>query len=76
MKIRIPAERKPSRVGFEIYKDLIVKEMGRSSLLLAHLWDQIYIQSGKPKLENYKSFRYPFTPDYVPPDYMIQAEQK
>lgn len=74
MKIKTAAERKSSKEGFNVYKEIILQQMGRSSLLLAHLWDQIYIQSQQPDLSFYKSYRYPFTPDFIAPDYMIKTE--
>lgn len=64
-----PAERKPYEVGYKAFNSLIITEMARSSLLLAAFWDEIYEAIGKPNLAEYKSYKYPFTPDYIPPDY-------
>lgn len=64
-----PAERQSADVGMKVFKDMIVLQMARSSLLLAQLWDEAYASVGKPDLSKYRSYRYPFTPDFIPPDY-------
>lgn len=69
MSLRTPAERQPASVGFKKFEKLIVQEMARSSLLLAQLWDQAYVEAGEPSIKAYKSYRYPITPDFVMPDY-------
>jgi hypothetical protein len=43
--------------------------MARAAALLAKKWDEAYIAVGKPDLSKYQSYRYPFTPDYLKPDY-------
>ena len=43
--------------------------MSRSVLLLANLWDTAYEKAGSPDLSHYKSYRYPFTPDYIEVNY-------
>lgn len=70
MSLRTPAERKSPEVAFKKLDKLIVKEMARSSMLLAHLWDRIYKEAGEPSVKSYKSYKYPFTPDFVKPDYI------
>ncbi len=48
---------------------LFLNQMARSSVLLAQFWDEIYAKAKKPHLKNYKSFRYPLNPDFIPLDY-------
>ena len=69
MSLKTPAERKSGKIGHEKFKKFIVTQMGRSALLLAHLWDEVYKQAGQPEIKAYKSYRYPLTPDFVYPDY-------
>lgn len=66
---KTPAVRENIEKICKSFHPMIIKEMGRSAYLLAHLWDQIYIQSGKPDLSKYRSYEYPFTPDMIPIDY-------
>ena len=69
MSLKKPAERKPAKEGYKKWNQLIVKQMARSALLLANLWDQIYNEGNKPNLSDYKSYLHPFQPDFVMPDY-------
>lgn len=69
MQLRTKAERKSATVAFEKMQPYIVNQMARGSLLLAHLWDEAYKSAGRPKIEMYKSYKYPFTVDFVAPDY-------
>ncbi len=69
MSLKKSAERKPASENFKNFEKLIVKQMARSSLLLAHLWDEAYKNSGEPELNKYRSYLYPFTPDFIKPDY-------
>lgn len=69
MQLREKAERKSPAVAFEKMKPMIVTQMARGSVLLAHLWDEAYKSAGKPKIEKYKSYKYPFNVDFVEPDY-------
>lgn len=69
MEIKTIAERKGSDVGYAKFKDLIIMNMARSALVLAHLWDEAYHNASTPPLRPYRSFRYPHTPEFVPPDY-------
>ncbi len=70
------AERKSADVGYKIFRPMIIEQMARSSTLLANLWDEAYVASGKPDLSKYRSFKYPFTPDFVRPDYIEKVEAK
>lgn len=73
MELKTPAERKPASVAFKKMDKLIVNQMARSAILLAHLWDKAYSEAGSPKLSSYKSYKYPFTPDFVAPDYYTES---
>lgn len=70
---KTPAVRKSAEEGQKAFDALIVKHMARSALLLAKLWDDIYLAAGKPNLGAYRSYRYPLTPDFVMPDYYTIA---
>lgn len=76
MSLKTPAERKPPEVAFKKLEKTILKEFARSSLLLAHLWDEAYADAGKPALKPYRSYLHPFTPDFVKPDYYVIPETK
>lgn len=75
MKLRTPAERKSAHEGLKIFGPMIVADMARGALVLAHLWDEAYVQMGTPAYEKYRSFKYPFTPDYIAPDYFEKKEK-
>lgn len=66
---RKPAKRKPADVVAKKYKPLLVTELARSAALLAHLWDRAYLDAGSPDFRDYRSYKYPFTPEFVAPDY-------
>jgi hypothetical protein len=70
------AERRDPCETSKDFEKMIIKQMARSSLLLAHLWDQMYEEAGSPKVDEYASFVFPFTPDFVRPDYYEQKEAK
>lgn len=70
MEIKTAAERKPFDVAYKRMNGLIVTEMARGSLLLADLWDEAYVKAGRPKLAAFKSYKYPFTVDFIAPDYI------
>jgi len=69
MSLRTPAERKEASIAVKKMESLIIKQMARSAVLLAHMWDQAYISAGQPDLSKYKSYRYPSTVDFIAPDY-------
>ena len=71
-----PAERKDPSVTAKNFEKMITKQMARSSLLLAHLWDQMYEEAGKPDVKSYRSYRFPFTADFVAPDYYEAPAKK
>ncbi len=76
MSLRTPAERKDIKTVAGQFEPYIVREMARSAALLAKIWDQAYVQVGRPKLTAYKSYKYPFTPDFVIPDYFDDKSVK
>lgn len=69
MKIKTIAERKSPESQAEKFRPLIVTHMARGAVLLAHLWDKAYLEAKEPKLSAYKSFRFPFEPTFIAPDY-------
>lgn len=75
LEIKTGAQRKDAAAGLKVYKNIIVTQMARSSLLLANLWDEAYQLAGHPELQKYKSYRTPLTPDFIPPDY-FEADKK
>lgn len=70
MSLKTAAERKPATETLKSFDKLTVKHLARASLLLAHLWDEAYKAGQAPDLKPYRSYLYPFTPDYVKPDYL------
>lgn len=70
MSLKTPAERKPAAEGFKKMSPLAITHMARSSYLLAHLWDEAYKAVGAPSIKAYKSFLYPYTAEFVAPDYL------
>ena len=69
MEFKIYAKRESPEKTAKKFEPLIVDEMARAAVLLASLWDQIYRESGRPKIKSYKSFRYPLSPPFIAPDY-------
>jgi len=76
MDIRKAAERESSLVGYKKFNKIIVTELARSSLLLAKLWDEAYVEAGYPKLASSKIYKYPLTVDFIAPDYLPKEEPK
>jgi hypothetical protein len=56
--------------AYPAFKKLIISELARSAASLAQMWDQMYVEAGRPDLTKYKSYRYPLQPDFVAMDYM------
>jgi hypothetical protein len=69
MSLKTPAQRRSAENAFKRMEKLVLKQLSRSSLLLAHLWDAAYVEAGQPQLKPYKSYLHPFTPEFVKPDY-------
>lgn len=70
MSLRKSAQRSEASKVTEKFAPLIIKQMSRSAVLLAHFWDEIYTQSQTPNLEPYKGYKFPLEPDFVEPDYI------
>ena len=68
-----PAKRPPAETVAKKMEPLLVTELARSATLLAELWDQAYLEAGSPDFNSYRSYKYPFTPDFVAPDYFDPA---
>lgn len=75
MEIKTPAEREDAEVGAKKFKNSIVKNMANASILLANLWDESFVRAGKPDLSKYRSFVFPHTPEFIPPDYLATEEK-
>lgn len=73
MKIKTVAERRPANQEFSKFKKLIVTQMARSSLLLANFWEAAFENAGAPSIAKYKAYKYPFTPDFVAPNYVSET---
>lgn len=67
---KIKAERETVAKACPRFKRLIVKQLARGARMLASFWDEAYLKGGRPELKQYKSYRYPLTPDFVEPDYL------
>lgn len=76
MDIKKAAERESPAMGYKKFNKIIVTELARASVLLSHLWDQAYIEAGKPTLASSKIYRYPLTVDFIAPDYLPKEEAK
>lgn len=70
LSLRTPAKRKPAKEVYKSFEPMIKSQMARSALYLARLWDEAYLNGRKNwPISKYKSYRYPFTPEFVAPDY-------
>ena len=77
ISLKSAAKRQPPEVGFRKFEKLQIEQMARAALLLATFWDKIYLEAGAPEVKAYKSYKYPFTPDFVMPDYYdVKAEDE
>jgi hypothetical protein len=72
MSLTTAAERENIKTVAGKFEPFIIQELARSAALLAQLWDEAYEKVGKPKMTVYKSYRYPFTPEFVAPDYFTE----
>ena len=52
------------------FRSYIVDELALSAQALANLWDHAFTDAGNPNFSKYRSFDYPFTPDFVGVDYI------
>lgn len=76
MELKTAAERKPASAGWKAFGPIITEQMGRSARLLALFWDEMYVGAGRPDLGAYRSYRYPFTPDFVELNYLAPEAGK
>jgi hypothetical protein len=76
LKLKTAAKRKEASQVASKFEPLIVEQMARAALVLSYLWDRAYIEAGKPQMHKYKSYRYPFTPDFIEPDYYKEPNAK
>lgn len=67
--LKKPAERLTAEETKAAMEPLIIQQLARSAALLAQFWDEAYTKAGRPDLTAYRSYQYPFTPEFVPPDY-------
>lgn len=67
--------RESAALGYQRLRSLVVIELSRAALLLARLWDEAYVEAGRPKLASSKTYRYPLTVEFVPPDYLPSSTQ-
>lgn len=72
MQLKTPAKRKSAEVAVKPFEPFIIQQMARASALLALLWTEAYEKVGEPKISAYQSYQYPFTPDFVAPDYITK----
>ncbi len=75
MKLKTPAVRANIEKMAPLFKPLITLHMARSAALLAKIWDDAYIQNGRPSLASHKSYKFPHKPDFVIPDYIGEIEK-
>ncbi len=76
MQIKTPAQRNSPQKEFPQFKNMIIGQMARSSLLLATFWDKAFQNAGSPLISKYKAYKYPFTPDYIAPDYVSEIKKQ
>jgi hypothetical protein len=69
LQFKTYAKRSPLETACPPFRALIVKQMARSALALAELWDMAYLESNRPDLKPYRSYVYPLVPQYIPIDY-------
>jgi hypothetical protein len=67
---RRAAVRKSPAEACPVFRPMLVSQMSRSARLLALMWDEIYVKAGRPELQAYRSYRYPFQPEFVAPNYL------
>lgn len=77
ISLRSAAKRAPAETGLKKFEKLQIEQMARAALLLASFWDKIYLEAGSPEVKAYRSYKYPFTPEFVMPDYYdVKAEDE
>lgn len=69
MKLKTAATRKDAASVAKKFEPLVVTHMSRAAWMLAHLWDEAYVSAGKPPLNAYKAYKFPFNVDFIFPTY-------
>jgi hypothetical protein len=64
------AQRPDPKEMVQKFEPLVLEQMARSCKTIAELWDRLYIEAGKPSLKEYASYKFPFEPEFVWPDYL------
>jgi len=67
--LQIKAERKPAATVAKEFRPLVVERLAIAADVLAFLWEQAWINAGKPDLSDFASWDYPLAPDFVPVNY-------
>lgn len=77
ISLKSAAKRASAEDGHKKFEKLQIEQMARAAVLLASFWDKIYLEAGSPEVKAYRSYKYPFTPDFVMPDYYdVKAEDE
>ncbi len=67
---RVGADRRPPSELRARYHDLTVERLATAAEVLANLWWLAWKDAGEPDFKGYRSFAYPVSPDFIPPDYL------
>jgi hypothetical protein len=67
---RVGAERRPPSQLRARFHDLTVERLATAAEVLANLWLLAWEDAGKPDFKDYRSFAYPVSPEFIPPDYL------
>ncbi len=70
MTLKTPAQRKEAGEVAPQFQSLIINEMAYSARLLALMWERAYHEGGDPDLKAYGSYRFPFSPEFLAPNYL------
>ncbi len=71
---RFGAERRDaSELRFKFH-ELTVERLATAAEMLAHLWLLAWEDAGRPDFKGYRSFAYPVSPDFIPPDYLAPVK--
>ncbi len=68
-----PATRKPASVVLPYLQSRITERLATAADVLATLWINTWVASGKPDMRAYKSYVYPTHPDFIAPTYVPVA---
>lgn len=70
--LHIPAKRSAASDMAPKFEALIVEQLARSAVVLAHFWDRA-ISRSNIDFKIYQSYKYPLDVTYIPPSYVEQA---